>query len=248
MRYICPQSKSKELKELEDFEWFPKRLRQYQTGYIGFVVSQFGIYHAFTEHIRNSGTGSGQMFDLCSGSGEPAAGIFRKSGRFAKLILSDKFPQRYESSADITYIQSGCDVLTMKFDAGQTYTMFNALHHFDDVQKAGIIRRIRDSGSEAVFVEILQPDPWCFIKVLFATSVGTLILSPFIRPFSWGRIFFTYIIPVNLITIMFDGLTSVLKSRSLSRYQEMLEPLGKDIRVFKLKGLSPLIVIQTGTA
>lgn len=236
------------MKELEDHEWFPKRLRQYQTDFIGFVVSRFGIYNSFITYLRSSGRSFKNMFDLCSGSGEPAITIFRRSATFNTLILSDKFPQAYADSPDITYIKNSCDALTMTFDPGQTYTMFNAFHHFDDTQKAAIIRRIRESGSAAYFVEILQPNLWSFIKVLFATSIGTLLLTPFLRPFSWSRLFFTYILPINLITIMFDGLTSVFKSRSVRQFQRILQPFGQGTKVFKLGGISPLIVIKAEQA
>jgi len=234
------------LKELEDYEWFPKLWRRYQTDYIGFVVAKFLIYKAFISYISTKENLSEKMFDLCSGSGEPAISIFQKSGVFKHLTLSDKFPQPMESKAhNIIYLNTSHDVLHDTFESGKTYTMFNAIHHFSDVQKTEMIRHLTESGSRAYIVEILQPGIICFFKVFFATTIGTLILTPFIRPFSSKRLFFTYILPINILTITFDGLVSVCKSRTVKQYQQLFQPMKDKTNVFKLKnGFSPLVVIE----
>jgi hypothetical protein len=72
-----------------------------------------------------------------------------------------------------------------------------------------------------------------------------LVLTPFIRPFSLKRMIFTYIIPINIITITFDGIVSVLKSRSVKQYQGLFANRGQAMNIFRLKnGLNRLIVIQ----
>jgi hypothetical protein len=234
------------LKELEDFEWFPQLWRQYQTDYIGFVVASFGIYKPVIQRFKSSGYDGATMFDLCSGSGEPALSIFNKSGRFRQLLLSDKFPHTLPSGSEqVRYLPESLDVLESPFVEGNTYTMFNAFHHFDDASKKRIINNIQSSGSSGFIVEILEPTPLSFLKVLFATTFGTLALTPFIKPFSLLRLFFTYIIPVNLITIPYDGLVSVCKSRSVQQYEKLFRDFQPGIHVSKIKnGLGSLIVID----
>jgi hypothetical protein len=123
--------------------------------------------------------------------------------------------------------------------------MFNAFHHFGDAEKLKIAQNIQTSGSVAFLVEILEPRIVCFLKVLFLTTIGNLLLTPFIRPFSLRRLFFTYILPVNMFTITFDGIVSVLKSRSVKQYQKLFTDYENAIEIFRLKkGLSTLIIIQ----
>ena len=133
----------------------------------------------------------------------------------------------------------------MEFKPGIYYTMFNAFHHFGDEEKLKIVKKIQESGSVAFFVEILEPDIICILKVLFTTTLGCFLLTPFITPFSLKRLFFTYLLPVNILTITLDGIVSVLKSRSVKQYQKLFINYGNAIEVFRLKsGLSPLIIIQ----
>ena len=222
------------MKELEDYAWFPVMFRRFQMDFIGYVVTTFNFYDVFIQHLQKKENTSMPMFDLCSGSGEPAITIFKKSSSFTSLTLSDKFP----STPAIHQL----DVLNMTFEKGQCYTMFNALHHFTDEEKISILANIKASGAKAYFVEILEPSILFLLKVCGLTLVLNLFITPFIRPFSLSRLFFTYIIPINLISITYDGVVSVLKSRSLKQYQQIL-PAGIEVYHLK-KRLSSLVVIE----
>lgn len=234
------------MKELEDFYWFPAVLRNFQTDFIGFVVERFNVYDVFIQHLKTMRLSKLPMTDLCSGSGEPAIGIYRKSKCFSRLKLTDKFPSVLSMNDDeIYYDMQIADVLEMEFQPGTYYTMFNAFHHFSDQEKVMIAQEIQNSGSSAFIVEILEPSAFCLLKIFFTTTIGTLVLTPFIRPFSLKRLFFTYIIPINLITITFDGIVSVLKSRSVKQYHDLFANNKHGIQVSQLRnGLNPLIVIQ----
>jgi len=234
------------VKELEDYSWFPHFLRKFQTDFIGFVVTTFNVYGFFIEHLKTLSLSVQSMTDLCSGSGEPAISIFRKSNCFSHLLLTDKYPNEMKwNDGEISYDMISTDVLEMEFKAGTYYTMFNAFHHFKDEEKLKIVQKIQNSGSSAFIVEILEPTVFCFLKIFFTTSIGSLLLTPFILPFSLCRLFFTYIIPVNVITISFDGILSVLKSRSVKQYQNLFSYHGSAIKIYRLKDrLNTLIVIQ----
>lgn len=218
------------MKELEDYPWFPATLRKYQTDFIGFVVSKFNIYQGFIEYLNKENIKSKFQYDLCSGSAEPASTIFKSTNCFSDLVLSDKYPS-YENIEKL-------DVLDANYNSKFAYTMFNAFHHFDDNEKKKIVEKVKEADAQAYFVEILEPTAFFILKVLFATIIGTILLTPFIKPFSLKRLFFTYIIPLNIINISYDGAISVLKSRSLNQYQLLfcnhpyvkVQRLKKDIR------------------
>lgn len=234
------------MKELEDHKQFPSFLRNFQTEFIGFVVSAFNVYDAFVQHLKTLNLPLQPMADLCSGSGEPAVSIFRKSNCFSSLALSDKFPNQSDfPNKNISYEPKSMDVLKMEFGSGKCYTMFNSFHHFRDDDKLKIAEKIHASGSVGFIVEIIEPTVLCLLKIIFVTTIGNLLLTPFVKPYSFKRLFFTYIIPVNLFTITFDGVVSVFKSRTVLQYQKLFFDHSDTIQVFKLKNiLSPLIVIQ----
>lgn len=233
------------MKELEDYHWFPQFLRNFQTDFIGFVVAKFNIYQAFIEYLNKQDKGTSLMQDLCSGSGEPAISIFSAVNYYSNLKLSDKFPNStFINKSNIIYMEESVDVLNMKFEKGTTYTMYNAFHHFSDADKKSIIEKCNEANATLYVVEILEPSIFFIIKVLSLTTFGVLLFNPFVKPFSWKRLFFTYVLPVNIITISFDGIVSVLKSRSLKTYGKMFENIN-NVKVFNLKrGISSLVVIE----
>ncbi|MEZ5012887.1 MAG: hypothetical protein R2794_01220 [Chitinophagales bacterium] len=233
--YTLSEEQRSTMKELEDQPWFPPLLRDFQTAFIGHVVAGFRVYDPFVRYVREQELEIQPMFDLCSGSGEPARSMFEESAGFGKLTLSDKFPPR-SAGNDPAYIAHSVDVLSMDFTAGTCYTMFNAFHHFSDAEKVQIVERVLQAGAKGFFVEILQPTLWCAVKVLFMTTAGCLLFTPFIRPFSWKRLFFTYILPVNILSITFDGMVSVCKVRSVKKYASLFAYGADRVRVSRLKG------------
>lgn len=233
------------MKELEDQYWFPALLRNYQTEFIGSVVVLLRVYAPLTRRLRQRLGASVHMVDLCSGSGEPAITIHRECGTFSSLTLTDKFPGRPQApDAAWSYVLEPVDALDLEPERGTCYTMFNALHHFSDQDKLRIIRRLRDNGSEACFVELLEPTFLCALKVVLMGTMGTLLFAPFVRPFSLGRLFFTYIVPVNVVTITYDGVVSVLRARSAKQYAALFSGENGAVRVTRLAGrILPLTLI-----
>lgn len=233
------------MKELEDFPHFPARLRNFQTEFIGFVAARFGVYAAFVRYVQSLQLPKQPMHDLCSGSGEPAISIFRECDCFNMLTLSDKYPNAVPiNDPRIQYEQHSSDVLLMDFQPGVCYTMFNALHHFTDEEKLLLFHRMKKAGARAFFVEPLQPDVLTLLEVLFLTTVGNFFLAPFVKPFSWRRIFFTCVLPLNIFTIAFDGIVSVFKSKTVAAYRRLLQQHG-NAGVFRLKqGAFRLVVIH----
>ncbi len=234
------------MKELEDYHWFPAVLRNFQTDFIGFVVSRFSVYDGFIQHLKNLPLPLQSITDLCSGSGEPAISIFKKSKRFSRLLLSDKYPSALPlKDENIFYKTQPTDVLAKDFTSETCYTMFNAFHHFSDNEKVKIVQKMQASGADAFIVEILEPTIFCLLKIVFTTTFGTLLFTPFIAPFSAKRLFFTYILPINVFTITYDGIVSVLKSRTAKQYQNLFTGSNNAVKIFSLKSrLSKLVVIQ----
>ena len=185
------------------------------------------------------------MTDLCSGSGEPAISIFRECGRYKQLELTDLFPRRVQVDDErIIYNSLPNDALKMKFKTDTVYTMYNALHHFTDEQKQLLVQKIKSAGAAAFFAEPLQPTFFCFVKIFFLTTIGCVLVTPFIRPFSFKRLFFTYILPVNILTISIDGLVSVVKSRSEKQYRVLFADY-REVKISRLKNRAgSLLVIQ----
>lgn len=199
--------------ELEDLPWFPSKLRQMQMEFIGFMVVLLRVYHPLTPIIKQSLAKSNtrNILDLCAGSGEPIRNLVESEKIADLVILSDLYPHPKFEKAGITWNPDPINALEMNHKLLGMRTMFNAYHHFNEEEKLKLLEYHSPSG---IFIaEILQPNILELMKIIVTTIIGQLLFTPFIKPFSFQRLVFTYLIPINLFTITWDGIISVLKSQ-----------------------------------
>lgn len=218
------------LKELEDFDWFPGFLREMQLEYIGWLSIQIPIYKPIIPFMKSTFQSTDfPFFDLCSGSGWPGKSILNEMLPKEKILLSDKYPpKKFQNTDKVQFINYPFDVLKMKFESANFYTMFNSFHHFSDDEKKEIITKLKIQKCNFCFVEILSPTIKCVIQVIFASTLLQVLLCPFVKPFSMARIFYTLLLPVNVLTVLIDGVISVFKSRSLGQYQSLISSINTE--------------------
>lgn len=206
------------LPELEDQSWFPAALREQQTAYIGWMVQAFGIYRNLPPVVSRLAEAQGGMVtDLGSGSGGPLISLAKDPQlRDVSFLLTDKFPQPVAGlPMNCAYHRASLDAVNPVPTATGLVTMFNALHHFNKAQRDEMVRRLMLNGRSFMAAEILAPSIIDVLRIFMATTLGQLLLAPFVRPFSVLRLLLTYVLPVNLLTITWDGLASV--SRGLQK-------------------------------
>jgi hypothetical protein len=213
------------IKELEDYNWFPQLFRHFQTAYIGSIITWTKFYKPLVpvvQHLLNENK-INNIQDLCSGSGMPAVFMQQQLSGDYKTTLSDKFPvQSFTKTKNVIYLKKETDVLLLKPEHDTCYTMYNAFHHFTDSEQQQLLKSLQAANAPFVIAEILEPDFFTMIKIIFTTTVMQLLTAPFVKPFSLLRLLFTYIIPVNLITVTYDGVISVFKSKSAQQYQNLV--------------------------
>ena len=214
------------IKELEDYNWFPKIFRRFQMEYIGSIIQWVHFYQPIVPVLKilleqnNVNT----IHDLCSGSGLPAVYMQEQMGDKYATILTDKFPDSsFVNTSMVNYLKQESDVMELLPEDGKCYTMYNAFHHFSYQQQQQIIQKLQTANTPFVFAEILESDVFTLIKIIFTTTVLQLLTAPFVRPFSLLRLLFTYIIPVNVFTVTYDGVVSVVKSKTVKQYQKLLQ-------------------------
>ena len=65
----------------------------------------------------------------------------------------------------------------------------------------------------AVF-EFTERNPWLWTIPVLLIPLMVAICTPFIRPLSWRRLLWTYVVPVVPVVAMWDGLVSNLRTYS----------------------------------
>jgi hypothetical protein len=103
--------------------------------------------------------------------------------------------------------------------------MFTSFHHFSPDEARAILQNAVDAGEGIGIFEITRRAP-STIGLMFAWALMLFVSTPWIRPFRWSRFFWTYIVPVIPLVLLFDGVVSCLRTYSLQELYEIVEKLG----------------------
>ena len=199
-------------------------------------------------------TAATEILDLCSGGGGPWLRLSRQlHGDYRlpiRICLTDKYPNReaFEQvhlrslthRQDLPSVPSASDSLTQlpqigslpyPVDArrvparlGGFRTMFSSFHHFSPQEAREILNDAVDSSSGIAIFEVARRSPRTLLVLCF-TPFLVLLITPFMRPFRWSRLFWTYILPVIPFVIWYDGWISCLRAYHLDELKEMIVPL-----------------------
>jgi hypothetical protein len=238
------------VRELEDRSWFPAFLRNHQTEFLAFMAKVFSLYEPIKPLIvsKLNAHAATDWTDTCSGSGGPIIALNIPH----KALLTDLYPPEIVNglSIFIRYHPNPIDISKTLPPGKGLITMFNSFHHFDDATKEKILNNTIEAGRPFIFTELLQPDIKSFLLVCFSTTLGHWLMVPFMKPFDWKRIFFTYIIPIHTITIFIDGIISVFKARTELYYKNLLHKNTKKnyrVHFHKTKGRFSTLYTLEGT-
>ncbi len=94
--------------------------------------------------------------------------------------------------------------------------MFLSFHHFKPDEAMSILQNAVDSTLPIAIFEGQERNLSHFIKFLFS-PINVLLITPFIRPFKFARILFTYFILIVPIFVFWDGNVSVLRTYSVKK-------------------------------
>ena len=224
--------KRKQLFEFEDQSWFPGFLRNYLTDFLQFISNQFDIYKNITPLLSDlvKKDGNNTIVDLASGGG---GGLYRLSNRLKeehpdlKIILTDYYPnhQAFEyvckQSAVFSYEKEPVDARRVPAHLKGIRTQFLSLHHFREEDAVKILQNAVDDKSPIALFESQERNVKSVLAMLFS-PINVLLMTPFIKPFSFGRIVFTYIIPLVPLFVLLDGVLSALRTYTIPEMNELI--------------------------
>ena len=193
--------------ELHEQGWFPQSIRDEITDMLEFGLNLSNAYASAAPLLQRAlrSTRSHLVIDLCSGGGGPWAGISRKiqgNARALEVCLTDKYPnlkafEKTEAmSGDITCYPESVDATNVPPELKGFRTMFTSFHHFPREEALAILRSSVDAGQGIGIFEITRRSP-VTISLMFLWALAPFVFTPFVRPFRWSRLLWTYVIPDN---------------------------------------------------
>jgi hypothetical protein len=221
--------------EFEDFTWFPAFLRNYMTDFLQFVANKTDLYKGvipiFTKALEESK--EEQIIDLCSGGGGGLIKISEHLKAFnheIKICLSDYYPN-IESFEHIckehsifSFVSTPVNALNVPNELKGFRTMFLSFHHFKPNDAKQILQNAVDSEQNIAIFES-QERSFSSILGMILSPITVLIVTPFIKPFSIGRLIFTYLIPLVPLFVMWDGIVSALRTYSVKEMNLLVKDL-----------------------
>jgi hypothetical protein len=225
-----------QLFELEDLSWFPSTIRDLATDYLEFMEIRFGLHKPVVTVLRRALEQSTVMLvvDLCSGGGGPVSAIYeelRGEGLSVSFTLTDKYPNLSafrrlagQHPSGIDYVADSVDATRVPRDLIGFRTMFNSFHHFGPAAGREVLQSAVETRQPIGIFEIPERSVTTMIPLLF-TPLYVALATPFIRPFQWRRLLWTYALPLVPLTCWWDGLISQLRAYTVSELKGLTRGL-----------------------
>jgi hypothetical protein len=159
------------------------------------------------------------------------------------VVLTDKYPNRLARSGQLPFDPVPVDATAVPSDLEGFRTLFTSFHHFRPAEARAILADAVRQGQGIGVFEISRRAPIEIALIAF-TWFAVLMLVPFIRPFRWSRLAWTYLPPVLPLVGAFDGVVSCLRTYSPAELRALLHGLDShDWQVGETRSPgSPLVV------
>jgi hypothetical protein len=226
--------------EIHDQPWFPPTLRDYVTDALQFGFNLLKAYAPIAPLLQGAldSSESGSIVDMCSGAGGPWSELSRRlrsrkpngDPPGLQIWLSDKYPNpgaiqniRASSGNHVSCYPDSVDAMAVPVDLKGFRTMFTSFHHFPPEEARAILQNAVDAGEGIGIFEIPRRAA-STLGLTFAFVFMLFICTPWIRPFRWSRLLWTFVVPVVPFVLLFDGVVSCLRAY---RQQELRAMAGK---------------------
>jgi hypothetical protein len=227
-----------QLFELEDQKWFPHVVREGMQDYLRYMITKLDTYEAALPYLEELLTQTNQQHitDLCSGAGGGIATIRESlSKRLSypvQVTLTDLYPNpdayeylKNESRGRIDFIAEPINALQVPAELKGVRTIFSSFHHFSPKEA---IKILEDAVEKRAAIGVFEgaKKSWAELILLWLTfPVVILLITPFIKPFKFSRIFYTYIIPLIPLGIIWDGTVSLLRIYPPNKLKKLTKKL-----------------------
>ncbi|WP_242922992.1 class I SAM-dependent methyltransferase [Pontibacter liquoris] len=236
---LLPLNLRLQLFEFEDLPWFPHVIRQGMLDFLRFMITKLNVYEAALPLLEKLllKTGQQHITDLCSGAGGGIAGVqqalSQRIGTSIHVTLSDLYPNlaaysylQQQSGGALDFIPQPVDATAVPDTVTGVRTIFSSFHHFPPHLAKAILQ---DAASKRAAIGVFEGADKSWLELLllwFVFPLIILLVTPFIRPFRWSRVLFTYLLPLIPFGILWDGTVSLLRIYT----PEMLQQMAAQVR------------------
>lgn len=211
------------LVELHDLARCPASLRDALTDFLAFALNLSGAYDPAGPLLRRAlmRTGARRIVDLCSGAGGPWIRLANEVG--VPVLLTDLYPHR-GGTVGVPFHPDPVDARAVPETLDGFRTLFTSFHHFRPAEARAILADAVKRGQGIAVFEVARRRPFD-MGLVALTWLGVLAAAPFIRPFRWSRLLWSYLPPLLPLVGTFDGLVSCLRWYSPAELRALVHGL-----------------------
>jgi hypothetical protein len=199
--------------EFGDQKWVPKIFRRQLHELLQFQVGLF--YQALLPLLKNWIVENkiDQLTDLASGTGGPwhkFLPLIQKEKPNFSLQLSDINPIK---NSAIPFIKHSVDLNNPSSWPAGALSIFTAFHHLKKEQIHYLLSKAVEENRPLFIAEFTERSSKRVLGMLFS-FIAVWVHSPSVKPFTFTRFLFTYLLPVVPLIYLWDGAVSHLRSFS----------------------------------
>lgn len=247
--------------EIEDLHWFPSFLRDPMTDFLQFVSNKMNVYQSVIPVMDDilKKNKEQHIIDLASGGG---GGLIRvveelqKTNPELKITLTDFYPnieafkRTKVRNPRFEYLEQPVDARAVPSELKGFRTMFLSFHHFAPKDATAILTDAVNKKQPIGIFEV-QDRSFASIFAMLLSPLSFLFTAPFIKPFRWSRIIFTYLIPILPLLVLHDGIVSALRTYHPEELDKLIAAVpgndSFDWKTERIKSKSGIVIYLTGT-
>jgi len=221
--------------EIHEQPWLPSFLRDEITDALQFGLNLLKAYAPVAPLLQKvlDSTQSRSVVDICSGAGGPWFDLSRRlqtGAQFLHVLLTDKYPNLQISQnvrapfGNHTFHPASVDARNVPRELKGFRTMFSSFHHFPPDEARAVLQNAVDASESIAIFEITRRAP-STIALMFPWALMPFFFTPWIRPFRWSRLLWTYLVPVVPLVLLFDGVVSCLRTHRPRELREIVAKL-----------------------
>jgi hypothetical protein len=231
----------RQLFEFEDLGWFPGLFRDTITSWLADAFR--GVYRPVVPLLDRllEAEGSDRLVDLCAGGGgpwdylKPALDTARADAghKAPALTLTDRFPNvpAFTAAAerlgeDVAFRADPVDARAVPAELGGVRTLFTSFHHLDDADARAVLADAAAAGRAIGVFEMTQRDPAVIRGVLWQVPLSMARSIRHWRPRHPARLLLTYVVPLIVLTSVWDAVVSQLRARTPAELAALSSGLG----------------------
>lgn len=236
--------------EIHELAGCPALVRRLATDYLHTVGRVFRAFEPIEPLLAEALAESGQrqIVDLCSGGTGPiielAEAVRRRGGVEPRVVLTDLFPNHAafaaaaaRSSLPVVGERAPVDARNVPAQLEGVRTLFDCFHHFRPADARDILRDAAERRAPILIVEATERSLGAVLGMLLFVPLLVLLLTPLVRPFRLWRVLFTYLVPIAVPLIVFDGVVSCLRSYTEDELRELTRGLETESYRFRVGSL-----------